>query len=97
MISVVPWTIGDRSTFVRFWIEIGEGLEWNAVHMARERRVEGGLYHLITRGVDRRDIFHDEPDHAKFLAFLAVQKESLVDNLESQYGTGSGLRICDFW
>lgn len=47
--------------------------------MARKPRleVEGGLYHLITRGVDRRDIFHSPEDHRKFLALLAVQKEKL--------------------
>jgi REP element-mobilizing transposase RayT len=47
--------------------------------MARKPRleVEGGLYHLITRGVDRRDIFHSPEDHKKFLALLAVQKEKL--------------------
>ena len=47
--------------------------------MARKPRieVEGGLYHLITRGVDRRDIFHSPEDHKKFLSLLAVQKEKL--------------------
>ncbi len=39
--------------------------------------VEGGLYHVITRGVDRQDIFHDEQDFAKFLALVAVQKANL--------------------
>ncbi len=44
--------------------------------MARRIRVEveGGLYHLITRGVDRQDIFHDEQDRAKFLSLVAQQK-----------------------
>jgi putative transposase len=47
--------------------------------MARRIRleVEGGLYHLITRGVDRQDIFHDEQDFAKFLAIMAKQKLAL--------------------
>ncbi len=47
--------------------------------MARRMRieVEGGLYHLITRGVGRQDIFHDEQDFAKFLALLAAQKLTL--------------------
>ncbi len=47
--------------------------------MARKPRleVEGGLYHVITRGVDRRDIFHSPEDHQKFLALLATQKEKL--------------------
>jgi putative transposase len=47
--------------------------------MARKPRleVEGGLYHLITRGVDRRDIFHAPEDHQKFLALLAAQKSKL--------------------
>jgi REP element-mobilizing transposase RayT len=35
------------------------------------------LYHLIVRGVDRRDIFHSPEDYRKFLALLAVQKEKL--------------------
>jgi len=47
--------------------------------MARKPRldVDGGFYHLITRGVERRDIFHDEQDYRKFLSLLAVQKEKL--------------------
>jgi hypothetical protein len=32
---------------------------------------------LITRGVDRRDIFHSAEDHAKFLTLLAAQKAKL--------------------
>lgn len=35
------------------------------------------MYHVITRGVDRQDIFHDEQDLAKFLALVAVQKANL--------------------
>jgi putative transposase len=47
--------------------------------MARKPRVEveGGLYHLITRGVDRRDIFHSPEDHKKFLWLLETQKAKL--------------------
>jgi putative transposase len=47
--------------------------------MARKPRleVEGGLYHIITRGVDRRDIFHSPDDHEKFLTLLATQKQKL--------------------
>ena len=47
--------------------------------MARKPRfeVESGLYHVITRGVDRRDIFHSVEDHRKFISQLTVQKEKL--------------------
>lgn len=47
--------------------------------MARKPRIEleGGLYHLITRGVDRQDIFHSPEDHQRFLALLAAQKAKL--------------------
>ena len=47
--------------------------------MARKPRieVEGGLYHLITRGVDRRDIFHSPEDFQKFIAILSSQKTKL--------------------
>ena len=47
--------------------------------MARKLRieVEGGLYHLITRGNDRQDIFHSHEDRVKFLSLLAKQKERL--------------------
>lgn len=45
--------------------------------MARKLRieVEGGLYHVITRGNDRQNIFHSNEDHLKFLSLLAKQKE----------------------
>jgi putative transposase len=39
--------------------------------------VEGGLYHIITRGVARQDIFHDADDHARFMKLLAALKERL--------------------
>ncbi len=45
--------------------------------MARKARleVEGGLYHVITRGNDRQDIFHDNEDYLKFLSLLTIQKQ----------------------
>src|SRR5436305_4030184 len=48
--------------------------------MARKTRVEieGGLYHVITRGNDRQTIFHSEEDFARFLSLLAKQKERLA-------------------
>ena len=44
--------------------------------MARKARaeVEGGLYHVITRGNNRRQIFSVANDYEKFLALLAAQK-----------------------
>ena len=45
--------------------------------MARKLRVEveGGLYHVITRGNDRQDIFHSTDDYLKFLSLLARHKD----------------------
>jgi len=47
--------------------------------MARQARVEveGGLYHVITRGNNRRQIFNSPADYEKFLLLLAVQKTKL--------------------
>jgi REP element-mobilizing transposase RayT len=47
--------------------------------MARKGRVEvaGGLYHVITRGNNRRRIFNSPADYEKFLALLAKQKSRL--------------------
>ena len=47
--------------------------------MARKARVEvaGGLYHVITRGNNRRQIFSSPTDHEKFLSLLAIQKRRL--------------------
>lgn len=44
--------------------------------MARRPRIEvdGGLYHLITRGNARQDIFHSAADHEKFISLLEKQK-----------------------
>jgi len=44
--------------------------------MARKTRaeVEGGLYHVITRGNNRRRVFDSSADYEKFLSLLAVQK-----------------------
>jgi len=45
--------------------------------MARKARleVEGGLYHVITRGNDRQDVFHEDEDYKKLLSLLATQKQ----------------------
>ena len=47
--------------------------------MARKARAEvaGGLYHVITRGNNRRQIFTSPADYQKFLYLLAVQKVRL--------------------
>jgi len=44
--------------------------------MARKPRAEiaGGLYHVITRGNNRRRIFDSPADFEKFLSLLAIQK-----------------------
>ncbi|MBK7513867.1 MAG: hypothetical protein KBF83_03550 [Pyrinomonadaceae bacterium] len=48
--------------------------------MARKARIgiEGGLYYVTTRGVDRRDIFHSPEDYRKFVELFAGQKEKLA-------------------
>ena len=47
--------------------------------MPRKTRIEieGGLYHVITRGNGRQDIFHSREDHDKFLQLLIAQKYKL--------------------
>jgi REP element-mobilizing transposase RayT len=47
--------------------------------MARKPRaeVEGGLYHVLTRGNNRRRIFDSPADYEKFLSQLATQKAKL--------------------
>ncbi len=47
--------------------------------MPRKARaeVEGGLYHVITRGNNRRKIFNSAADYEKFLSLLAIQKIKL--------------------
>ncbi|MGD9631100.1 MAG: transposase [Pyrinomonadaceae bacterium] len=48
-------------------------------HIPRKTRIEieGGLYHVITRGNGRRDNFHSREDHDKFLQLLMAQKLKL--------------------
>jgi REP element-mobilizing transposase RayT len=47
--------------------------------MARRAPAEvaGGLYHVITRGNNRRQMFDAPEDYEKFLSLLAVQKARL--------------------
>src|SRR6185503_5774088 len=47
--------------------------------MARKARaeVDGGLYHVITRGNNRRQIFNSPADYEKFLSLLTRQKARL--------------------
>ena len=59
--------------------------------MARKPRIEvdGGLYHLITRGNARQDIFHSAGDHEKFLTLLEKQKarQNMGSNAQLRYAT----------
>jgi REP element-mobilizing transposase RayT len=45
--------------------------------MARPPRIEcfGALNHVVARGNQRRDLFHDDADRVKYLALLAAYKE----------------------
>ena len=36
---------------------------------AREKS-ESGIYHVIVRGINRQDIFHDEEDYSQYLKLL---------------------------
>ncbi len=56
--------------------------------MARKPRIEvdGGLYHLITRGNARQDIFHSPEDHIKYLALLEKQKARFSFFSRSSHG-----------
>src|SRR5437762_6552297 len=47
--------------------------------MTRKSRIEieGGLYHVITRGNNRQQIFNGNDDYQKFLSLLEVQKRRL--------------------
>ncbi|HEX9136113.1 MAG TPA: transposase [Nitrospirota bacterium] len=47
--------------------------------MARKPRVEiqGGLYHIMTRGNNRQIIFGSDEDYLKMLSLLAEQKRKL--------------------
>ena len=47
--------------------------------MTRQLRIKipGGLYHIYTRGIDRRNIFRDDSDREKFLDIL---KNSISDS-----------------
>ena len=55
--------------------------------MARKTRVEiaGGLYHVIFRGNNRREIFSSPADFEKFLTMLAVRKSRLPFFLYAYY------------
>jgi REP element-mobilizing transposase RayT len=39
--------------------------------------IEGGLYHVMTRGNNRQTIFHCAADYEKFLSLLSKQKYKL--------------------
>ena len=47
--------------------------------MARKPRIElgGGLYHIISRGNNRRKIFRSDSDYLRFLEILEQQKSKL--------------------
>jgi hypothetical protein len=54
--------------------------------------VSGGLYHVITLGNNRRQIFNSPAGYEKFLSLLAVQKSKLSFFLEKERKG----QACDF-
>ncbi len=50
---------------------------WYYPLVARPLRLEvvGGLYHVIVRGNERRNVFRDDADRLRYLARLAVYRE----------------------
>ena len=44
----------------------------------RERITHAGFYHIVARGVERRYIFLEAEDYAKFLELFLVSKKSLI-------------------
>lgn len=53
--------------------------------MARQPRVEypGALYHVIARGNQRRDVFHDDMDRLRYLAKLRAYKQRYAFQLHA--------------
>jgi len=51
--------------------------------MSRQPRIEypGALYHVIARGNQRRDVFHDDMDRLRYLAHLRAYKQRYVFRL----------------
>ena len=68
---------------LRFYLTVVGVAEWRRLEsagaMARKARaeVEGGLYHVITRGNNRQTIFKCKDDFQKFLSQLEIQKHKL--------------------
>ena len=60
-------------------LTFSEPAEYSRPAVARKPRIEiaGGLYHLITRGNNRKRIFQSPDDHLKFLRLLERQKAKL--------------------
>jgi REP element-mobilizing transposase RayT len=66
--------LGAGHAILRFFVSRGR-----AHSMARKPRVEveGGLYHIITRGNNRQRIFGDDDDYQKMLKLVAETKTKL--------------------
>ncbi len=41
----------------------------------RRLKIEGGVYHAITRGIERKEIFKDDNDRKEFLSRLKTSLE----------------------
>ena len=52
-----------------FWLTLAVGCAYGVTDIARKLRVEfeGAIYHVTIRGVERRWIFRDDADRARFV------------------------------
>ncbi len=55
--------------------------------MGRAWRIEyeGGLYHVLSRGNERKDIFHDDRDRLTFL--------DVIGEMSDLWGQSSGIAV----
>ena len=45
------------------------------------KKIESKIYHIMIRGIDQQNIFHDEADYEKFIAILSKYQKMVYYDL----------------
>ena len=100
--------IGVRLAMLRFSVVPDEN-PVGSTYMPRRTRIEieGGLYHLITRGNDRKVVFHSSEDHDKLTCpnlrgrlFTDRRLSDMLRTVRHGAVTNSftgGINVCRIW
>ena len=69
---------GSLAPYVFYWYNILKAKQVIIMPRRAREKSESGIYHVMLRGTNKQEIFHDEEDNLRFIETLEKYKKSVV-------------------